>query len=187
MRPTSERAREAVFDMLSSLGVLDGAAVADLFAGSGAMGIEALSRGARSAVFVDDRREAALCVERNLGLFGWGRGGALGVPADPYAGSPPGRAEAQEGPRWTATVVQMDALRWATSARQVDVAFCDPPYAYDRWTALLDQLSASVVVAESDREILPPAAAEVLKVRRYGTTVVTLIQRDPTDGTSQAC
>lgn len=186
MRPTSERAREAVFDMLASLGVLERAAVADLFAGSGAMGIEALSRGARSAVFVDDRREAALCVERNLGQFGWSRGGILGVPADPYSTPPPGRVAAQEDPRWTAAVVQVDALRWASSAQPVDVAFCDPPYAYDRWAGLLDRLAASVVVAESDREIRPSGTAELLKVRRYGTTVVTLIQRDPTDGTSQA-
>ncbi len=191
-----------MFDMLSSLGVLPGAVVADLFAGSGAMGIEALSRGARSAVFVDSGREAVSCVERNLSLFGWSRPGAprkrAGLPdspggsadlpdslggcsADlPAAGRPAGE------PEWTATVVQGDAVRWAGTGNTVDVAFCDPPYAYEAWRQLLGTLQATLIVAESDREIGPPNLAELLKVRRYGTTVVTLIQRDRVGGTREA-
>ena len=62
-RPTSDRVREAAFNLI---GPVDGATVLDLFAGSGAMGLEALSRGAVSATFVEDDREAARSIERNL-------------------------------------------------------------------------------------------------------------------------
>jgi len=67
IRPTPDRVREAIFNMLvSRIGPLEGLRVLDLFAGSGAMGIEALSRGAADAVFVDPGREAARLIERNL-------------------------------------------------------------------------------------------------------------------------
>ena len=66
-RPTSDRAREAAFNLI---GPVDEAAVLDLFAGSGAMGLEALSRGAASAVFVDSDREACRTIERNLAKLG---------------------------------------------------------------------------------------------------------------------
>src|ERR1700693_2976796 len=62
-RPTSDRAREAAFNLI---GPVDGASVLDLFAGSGAMGLEALSRGAASAVFVENDRDACRTIDRNL-------------------------------------------------------------------------------------------------------------------------
>jgi 16S rRNA (guanine966-N2)-methyltransferase len=67
-RPTSDRVREAMFSMLASMDALEGAVVVDLFAGSGALGIEALSRGAGRAVFVDDDRSALDAVQANLAL-----------------------------------------------------------------------------------------------------------------------
>src|SRR3954467_4150678 len=70
-RPTSDRVREAVFNALGSLGAVEGAAVADLFAGSGAMGIEALSRGAASVTFVDSARPARAAIEANLAATGF--------------------------------------------------------------------------------------------------------------------
>src|SRR5213596_3455464 len=66
-RPTSDRVREAAFNLI---GPVDGATVLDLFAGSGAMGLEALSRGAASAVFVDSDRDAQRTIERNLEKLG---------------------------------------------------------------------------------------------------------------------
>ena len=66
-RPTSDRAREAAFNLI---GPVDGASVLDLFAGSGAMGLEALSRGAASAVFVENDREACRAIDRNLDKLG---------------------------------------------------------------------------------------------------------------------
>src|SRR5947209_1526528 len=95
IRPTSDRVRESIFNSLDSLGAVEGAAVADLFAGTGALGIEALSRGAVSAVFVDDDRAAVAVVRANLDATGL---------AGPHA-----------------TVVQSDVLRWVRTAPPVDL------------------------------------------------------------------
>lgn len=149
VRPTSDRVRESVFNMLVSLDVVRGSAVADLFAGTGAMGIEALSRGAASCVFVDADPVAARTIRSNL-------------DAVKVAGG---------------TVVQADVLRWLEgSTASFDLVLCDPPYAFDDWPRLFGGLRAAVVVAESDRELDPGAGWEVLKSRRYGGTVVTLAQ-----------
>src|SRR5204863_1751944 len=109
-RPTSDRVREAIFNSLDSMGAVDGASVADLFAGSGALGIEALSRGAASAVFVDDDREAAAAIRDNLATT------EMAGPA--------------------AAVVQSDVLRWSATASSFDLVLIDPPYTFDRWTEL---------------------------------------------------
>ena len=79
-RPTSDRAREAIFNALRSVDAIDGARVADLFAGSGALGIEALSRGAASCVFVE--REPAAVAVINENLERTGVAGATVVRAD---------------------------------------------------------------------------------------------------------
>src|SRR5258706_7562012 len=71
-RPTSDRVREAIFSMLASLDALEGAIVVDLFAGSGALGIEALSRGAAHATFYELDREAVAAIETNLATTGTG-------------------------------------------------------------------------------------------------------------------
>ncbi|MBA3652875.1 MAG: 16S rRNA (guanine(966)-N(2))-methyltransferase RsmD [Actinobacteria bacterium] len=149
-RPTSDRAREAVFNMLASLRVVDGAQVADLFAGSGAMGIEALSRGAARATFVERDGAAVRAIEANLQATGLSE---------------------------RATVVRGDAT---APVGRMDVVFADPPYAFAAWTELLDQLDAAIAVLESDREIDVGAKWLVNKVRRYGSTVVTLAQRKGT-------
>jgi 16S rRNA (guanine966-N2)-methyltransferase len=139
--------REAVFNMLESLGAVDGAVVADLFAGTGAMGIEALSRGAASAVFVDDDPVAVRAITENL------------------------RQTGLKG-----TVVRDDVLRWlAGRAGAVDLALCDPPYAFDRWPDLLGGLDCAVAVLESNRAVDVGDAWEVVREKRYGSTVVTLI------------
>src|SRR5436853_7744768 len=102
LRPTSERVREAVFATLGSLGAVEGTRVVDLFAGTGALGIEALSRGATAATFVDDDATAVATVKANLqatGLVG--------------------------------TVVRSDVLRFLESAAErYDLALADPPYAF---------------------------------------------------------
>jgi 16S rRNA (guanine966-N2)-methyltransferase len=148
-RPTADRVREAVFNALASLGALEGATVLDLFAGSGAMGVEALSRGARHATFVDRGRAAVEAVRANLAATGLGA---------------------------SATVVQADVDRWLPGAPAVDLALVDPPYAYDTWDQLLQHLPATTAVLESDREIEVGEGWRVLRRRRYGTTVVTIAQ-----------
>lgn len=157
-RPTPDRVREALFSILGDLG---GARVLDLFAGSGALAIEALSRGAGSAVLVDSSAAAVVAIGRNLE--------ALGLQAE---------------------VRRMPALAFlgsaAGDARQYDLVFLDPPYRHA--TALGPQLAAALepvlapgarVVAESDRRApLELSPLPRLDERRYGDTLIR-IHSDP--------
>jgi 16S rRNA (guanine966-N2)-methyltransferase len=148
-RPTADRVREATFNALGSLGVVQEAVVLDLFAGSGAMGIEALSRGAASATFVDRDPRALAAVRANLETTGLA-----------------GRA----------TVVRADAARWLEDAGRFDLAVLDPPYATDdrTWAQLLSRLDADVAVLESDRDVSLPERWGILRSRSYGGSVVVL-------------
>ncbi len=152
-RPTSDRVREATFNALESLGAVDGAAVLDLFAGSGALGIEALSRGAGRAVFVERDPRVLAVVRANLAATG-------------LAGQ--------------ATVVRSDALRFlaAASAGPFDLALLDPPYHFDdrAWEELLARVDAPLVVVESDRAVELGPVWRTVRSRRYGSTVVVLAQ-----------
>ncbi len=153
IRPTADRVREAVFGALGSLDAVEGAAVLDLFSGSGALAIEALSRGAATATLVDHDREARAAIAANLAATGL---------AD------------------RATVVAGDALaHLAASGHRYDLVLLDPPYAYDAWDGLFAALEprlagGAVVVAESDRPIDPGGALVVVREKRYGSTVVTM-------------
>jgi 16S rRNA (guanine966-N2)-methyltransferase len=143
-RPTSDFVREAVFNTLAGLVDLDGATVLDLFAGTGALGIEALSRGAAHATFVERDRRALDAIRSNLATVGFDD---------------------------RASVVAGDAL--VVDLPAVDVAFADPPYAFAGWGALAQRLHAEVAVFESDRELDLGDAWPVLRLKKYGTTVVT--------------
>jgi 16S rRNA (guanine966-N2)-methyltransferase len=144
--------REATFNALGSLGVLEDAVVLDLFAGSGALGIEALSRGAAAATFVDDDGRALAVVRANLDATGLAE---------------------------RATVVRGDGPRFAATAGPVDLALLDPPYAFSDadWADLLGALDADVAVIESDREVPLPEPWQVLRCKGYGGTVVVLARR----------
>jgi 16S rRNA (guanine966-N2)-methyltransferase len=151
-RPTSDRAREALFNALGSLGALEDATVLDLFAGSGALGIEALSRGAAACTFVDSDRRALDVVRANL----------VTTNLDDAA-----------------TVVQSDADRFLDRAvARWDLALLDPPYAFDGWDALLERLPADLAVVESDRSITLPSGWRLVREKRYGTTVVAIASAD---------
>ena len=147
LRPTADRVREAMFNSLYSLGAITDSAVLDLFAGSGALGIEALSRGAARAVFVENDRLALAVLRDNLASLGL---------AD------------------RATVVPADATTFLRRAEPYDLLLLDPPYPFDRWPELLGDVRDSVVAIESDREVELPESWETHRVRRYGGTVVTL-------------
>jgi 16S rRNA (guanine966-N2)-methyltransferase len=149
-RPTTDKVRQAVFNSLDSAGLIDGAAVADLFAGSGALGIEALSRGAESCVFVERDRSALQALRANIT--------ALGLTQ-------------------RATVVTSDVPAWVPALRGIDLALIDPPYEFDGWDRLLTLLQVPYVVAEAGHEIEPPMGWEALKSRRYGRTWVTQLER----------
>jgi 16S rRNA (guanine966-N2)-methyltransferase len=126
IRPTSARAREAVFNIIGS--EVRGAPVLDLFAGTGAMGLEALSRGAATAVFVDNNSAAARLLGRNIDRCGF---------AD------------------RATVVRRDLagplifLREFVSAAGFSLIFIDPPYRHDVGGMILDSLGRAEILAES--------------------------------------
>lgn len=149
VRPTSDRVREAIFDILGSLGVVPGADVLDLYCGSGALGVEALSRGARSVTFVDHDAAALDAVRTNLAATGL---------AD--------RA---------ATLVRAELPGWLGRAPRADLALCDPPYAFADWSTLLGALDAEVAVLESSAEIEVPEGWMIVRSRRYGGTLVTVI------------
>lgn len=150
-RPTSDRVREAVFNALHSLAALEGASVVDLFAGSGAMGVEALSRGAAHCVFVDSSPDAIAAINANLLATG------LGEHAD---------------------VTRGDALALAGQLGHVDLVLADPPYEFATWPQLFGVLDASVVVAESDRSIVPGRGWRTVREKRYGGTVVSIVVSD---------
>ena len=149
-RPTTDKVRQAVFNSLDSAGLIDGAAVADLFAGSGALGIEALSRGAESCVFVERDRAALLALRANIDALGWAQ---------------------------RTTVVTSDVPAWIPALRGIDLALIDPPYEFDGWDHLLAVLQVPYVVAEAGHEIEPPLGWEAVKSKRYGRTWVTQLQR----------
>ena len=152
-RPTSDRVRENVFNIL---GPVDGATVLDLYAGSGAMGLEALSRGAAQAVFVDDDRDAVRAIERNLDKL-----------------------------RLRATVLCRDALAvLAAEKRKYDLVLVDPPY--DMFSDLQPQLARylpavladdGVVVLETDARVEPELPLDVRTSRTYGQTRVTVYEK----------
>jgi len=160
-RPTTDRVREAVFNALGSLGAVDGAEVVDLFAGSGALGIEALSRGAARVVFVESDRRAAEVIEENLRTLGLDERAVV--------------------VRRTVTATVPDL------GEGIDLVLADPPYAFDGWTDLLDSLAPrladdAIVVLESDRSPALPAGWEKVRERSYGGTVVVFARPAPPVG-----
>jgi 16S rRNA (guanine966-N2)-methyltransferase len=155
-RPTSDRVREALFSMLGDVGEMR---VLDLFAGSGALGIEALSRGAAAAVFVERDPAALAALRANLT--------ALGLEDDV--------AEVRRG----------EALRALHAAREegekYDLVFVDPPYREaHRWGPQLSPLLPALlvpgafVVAESDRRAPLELALAPWRSRRYGDTAISI-------------
>jgi 16S rRNA (guanine966-N2)-methyltransferase len=132
------------------------ARILDLFAGSGALGIEALSRGAAHVTFVDQDKAAITAIERNLETCGL---------AD------------------RARVVTSPVARFIATERagEWDLALLDPPYdtSPDDWLDLLDRLPADLAVLESARPVEPPFGWEVIRSKRYGHTHVVIAARRP--------
>ena len=152
-RPTADRVREALFSML---GDVAGARVLDLYAGSGALGIEALSRGAASAVFVERDAQAVAAIERNL------------EPLDVEA-----------------SVERADAVRWLGRAEgRFDLVFCDPPY--DVASRLAGPLAERLpgltaedarIVTESDKRNPLELPFPLIVERSYGDTRIAIHER----------
>ncbi len=173
-RPTTDRVREAMMNSLASLrGGLDGAVVLDAFAGSGALGLEALSWGAQSALFFESDRKAQKAVGKNISK--------LGLDAS------------------RARLVNADVLtsRYVKASKPFDLMFFDPPYAMAPHTVLSfarglmasgaaseealivyeHALTAASLVAEVAHEL----GFDVLVSKKYGKTGVTMMQANPTN------
>ena len=142
--------------MLSSLGRLDEVKVIDLFAGSGSFGIECLSRGARHGTFVEQNRAAATTIRANLDHLGFTDRATL-------ATTPVETTLARLGP--------------------VDLAFCDPPYAWDGWPELLARIPAETLVAHADRPIELVDPWVELRSRSYGRSRILIAERADGDAT----
>ncbi len=150
-RPTSDRVRESIFNMLFSLHATGEVKVLDLYAGCGALGIEALSRGAANCVFVEQDLRAVECIRSNLDSLGYGD---------------------------RSTVIQADVLSWVKqNSEAYDVVLADPPYADDSWTGLLDDIDARWLVAEAGTSVDQHPRWDVVREKTYGTTVVTVFAR----------
>ncbi|HKI99805.1 MAG TPA: 16S rRNA (guanine(966)-N(2))-methyltransferase RsmD [bacterium] len=166
-RPTADKVREAIFNTLASLMDLDGVEALDLFAGSGALGLEALSRGAAHCTFVEAHGRTAAGIRANLGLLGLEPATAQVVTA---------RVES-----W---------LRQAALPRPADLVLADPPYAYGEHDALLAGLADSGAVAPGALIVLEMAEGqalaahprlEVLRMKGYGDTQVCFLEKqEPT-------
>jgi 16S rRNA (guanine966-N2)-methyltransferase len=170
VRPTSDRAREAVFNILAHGGaggasVVAGAVVLDAFCGTGAMGLEALSRGAASAVFIDNEPQSLVAVRANIAAL---------------------REQAR------ARVMAADATRPPPRPKELPaatLAFFDPPYAEAVAVAALAAFAeggwlapGAVCVAEEGTrapELVPPPGFIALETRRYGAARVTILRFIP--------
>ena len=160
-RPTTDKVREAVFNALGSLGLVEDARVLDLFAGTGAMGIEALSRGATHCTFVESDRKALEVLRTNLRALGLGQ---------------------------RSTVVSGDATASMVSAHTATLVIADPPYGFDAWASVVRNVPEDAfVVIESGVSIEVPAGWESQREKRYGRTVVTFLARPRTgEGTVES-
>ncbi len=168
-RPTPDRVREAVFNSLYSLGTLAEARVLDLYAGTGAMGIEALSRGAGSAVFVERSPRAVSALRSNLESTSFTDRAT--VVADDVDRFLDGLVPTSSGR--DASSVPFGPAR-APERVWFDLAVVDPPYRFDGWAELLPRLPVSMVIIESNREVVGGGSLRVHRCKRYGSTVVTL-------------
>ena len=157
LRPTSDRVRESLFSMLTHLDVIHGARVLDLFAGTGALGLEALSRGAREVVFIENGRVAQKLIIENIQKL---------------------RAEAQT------TLMRNDATRLgAWPAAPFDLVFLDPPYGKGMGQQALAAARAggwlaagATVVWEESAPMEAPEGFTRTDRRKYGDTHVTLLE-----------
>jgi 16S rRNA (guanine966-N2)-methyltransferase len=159
VRPATDRVRQTVFNMLANRMDFEGAAVLDLFAGSGSLGLEALSRGAHQVVFVEADRDAAGCIQKTLNEFGCNQ---------------------------AATVLCEDALLFLGSEKATyDLVFADPPYACAYTADLPGRIFSGGFVRPGGYLLIEHAAPlsfastgqyDAGPAKRFGRTIVTFFQ-----------
>ena len=156
-RPTSDRAREAVFAILGSV---EGARVLDLFAGSGAMGLEALSRGAASCLFVECDRRACRVIEENLARLRFETGAVRCAPVERAL-----RDEAARGRRYDLLLVDAPYEDWGVLEERLGAAL----------SGVLDE--CAMVVVETAATVEPTLPLALVTTRRYGSARITVLSR----------
>jgi 16S rRNA (guanine(966)-N(2))-methyltransferase RsmD len=160
VRPTSDRVREFIFSCIH-MDVVN-ARVLDLFAGTGALGIEALSRGAQDVVFVDNSREAVELLQQNLSLA-----------------------------KASGTVHKRSAENFVKNADQYfDFIFCDPPYAFDHFELILQSIVEKNLLAENGVLIYESSSKQqpahqpgltITRQKKMGDTLITFYEKDHED------
>jgi 16S rRNA (guanine966-N2)-methyltransferase len=158
LRPTADRVRESLFNILGSYGGMEGARVLDLFAGTGALGLEALSRGASHACFVETGRASLKILKSNIDLCRV--------------------AERCE-------VSTRDARRLGVCPEPFDLVFLDPPYGKSLGEAALRSAldggwiaEGALIVWEENSAVTPPPELTLQDERRYGDTMIRIFTRD---------
>ncbi|WP_319545548.1 16S rRNA (guanine(966)-N(2))-methyltransferase RsmD [Ruegeria conchae] len=158
LRPTTDRVRESLFNVLNHQIDFDGLHVLDLFAGSGALGLEALSRGAAHVTFVDDGRIAQSLIRKNIDLT---------------------------GSRDQTTLIRRDATRLGENPGDVcDLVFLDPPYGKDLGQKALAAATKggwlaqdALIVWEENAPMIAPNGFALHDARKYGDTCISLMWR----------
>ncbi|MFY2824419.1 16S rRNA (guanine(966)-N(2))-methyltransferase RsmD [Ruegeria sp. MALMAid1280] len=161
LRPTTDRVRESLFNVLGHQIDFDGLRVLDLFAGTGALGLEALSRGAAHVTFVDDGRVAQGLIRKNIDLT---------RSAD------------------RTDLIRRDAARLGENpGAPYDLVFLDPPYGKSMGQKAIAALSHgwiapdALIVWEENAPMQPPAGFTLQDSRKYGDTHITLMWSDPSN------
>ena len=162
VRPTMDRVKESMFNMVSP--GLEGTTCLSIFSGSGSLGLEALSRGAKSVVFVDSYHASIIVIRNNISR--------LGIPAD------------------AVEIFQMDALRaierFSRENRRFEYVFIDPPYHKDYIKKTLLKLEcfdilapdSYLVIEHSKEEQIPPSDLFYpIKTKRFGATLITICRK----------
>ena len=159
-RPTLDRVKEALFSMLFPY--LNDSVVLDLFAGSGALGIEALSRGALKCFFVDNSEQAVSCVKKNVS-----------------------GARVSE----SSEIIKTNALDFVKRSKEkFDIIFLDPPYQNDIYNDIIDSIAKKELLKENGLVVIewdyinePPfknnAAFEIFREKKYGRVGITVLKR----------
>tara|TARA_X000001036_G_scaffold11125_1_gene9769 strand:- start:4795 stop:5343 length:549 start_codon:yes stop_codon:yes gene_type:complete len=147
IRPTKDRVREAIFNSLHSYGLVEDRQFLDLFAGTGSLGLEALSRGASSVVFVDNNDLAIDAIKQNSKILNFIQ---------------------------DVEIRRQDAMAYLSETRHFDVALLDPPYNFEMWDELTSQINSSAVVVESSQKVSLGRSWAIIKEQSYGQTNVVI-------------
>ena len=152
VRPTKDRVKEAIFNSLHSYGLVENRSFLDLFSGTGSLGIEALSRGAKSVVFIDHHAEAIDCIILNVEKLNYGS---------------------------TSKILKTDA-EFPQRDDYFDVAL-GSPYKYEHWGTLLKRVNANSIVIESSEQVTLESDWEIIKSQKYGQTNLLIASRQRKD------